>query len=144
MKICSKCGLEKPESEFHWHTKSLQKRKSVCKTCDGKRKNEWSSKNRLKANQHAMRWLKKNPGKAGRFSTWARTARVTPAWARIDVIEDLYALAALYRAAGISCEVDHIIPLKSDLVCGLHCEQNLQLLSRSDNVMKGRSFSPIQ
>jgi hypothetical protein len=36
--------------------------------------------------------------------------------------------------------VDHIIPLNNPLVCGLHCEFNLQLLPLSDNIKKNNSF----
>ena len=58
-----------------------------------------------------------------------------PAWANKEKI------AALYKEAkekGLT--VDHIVPLSSRLVCGLHCEQNMQLLSAEDNRKKGNSF----
>lgn len=37
--------------------------------------------------------------------------------------------------------VDHIIPLYSKLVCGLHCRQNLQILSKTANIAKSNSFA---
>lgn len=37
-------------------------------------------------------------------------------------------------------EVDHIIPLNNELVCGLHVWENLQLLSVGQNRAKGNSF----
>ena len=54
-----------------------------------------------------------------------------PKWA------DLEAMKSLYLEAGIlGLEVDHIIPLKHALVCGLHVETNLQLLTRHQNRSK--------
>jgi len=38
--------------------------------------------------------------------------------------------------------VDHIIPIKSPLVCGLHVSWNMQFLSRSANSKKGNSLPP--
>lgn len=37
-------------------------------------------------------------------------------------------------------EVDHIIPLSCELVCGLHCAANLQILSKKRNANKGNKF----
>jgi 5-methylcytosine-specific restriction endonuclease McrA len=38
-------------------------------------------------------------------------------------------------------EVDHIIPIKHPLVCGLHVPENLQMLTRSVNARKSNKFS---
>jgi hypothetical protein len=38
---------------------------------------------------------------------------------------------------GIVHHVDHIVPLKSPTVCGLHCEANLRVLQKTDNLKKG-------
>ena len=58
-----------------------------------------------------------------------------PAWADKEKIAALYAEA---KAKGLT--VDHIVPLSNRLVCGLHCEQNMQLMTLEENRKKGNSF----
>lgn len=60
-----------------------------------------------------------------------------PIWADMDLINDMYAEAAYFGET-----IDHIVPLKSDVVCGLHVEANLQLLSRADNSAKRNRHWP--
>lgn len=38
--------------------------------------------------------------------------------------------------------VDHVIPLKSDFVCGLHTPNNLQIITAKENASKQNSFTP--
>jgi len=60
--------------------------------------------------------------------------RTTPKWADRKAIKRIYLLAKqLSINSGIKYEVDHLIPLKSNNVCGLHVEDNLQIVERSKN-----------
>lgn len=72
-----------------------------------------------------------------------RKLQTTPSWADPKAIAGFYELAALYTAeTGEKWEVDHIVPLISDRVCGLHCEANLQVLTASENRRKGNRYWP--
>jgi hypothetical protein len=61
----------------------------------------------------------------------------TPSWANQDAINAFYVEARrLTVLTGILHEVDHIYPLVSDTMCGLHVETNLQVLTKSANSAK--------
>lgn len=58
-------------------------------------------------------------------------------WANQFFIGEIYHLAKLRtKATGFKWEVDHIYPLQSDLVCGLHVENNLQVVPLKVNRAK--------
>lgn len=67
--------------------------------------------------------------------------RATPRWANYQKIAEFYEKAAqLTNETGIQYEVDHIIPIKGKNVCGLHVENNLQILTRYENRKKLNSL----
>jgi len=73
----------------------------------------------------------------------ASQKQATPSWANQDKINSFYKLAKIEsEKQGIEIQVDHIVPLKSEIVCGLHCEANLQLLPKPDNVRKSNRTWP--
>lgn len=55
-------------------------------------------------------------------------------WADLDRIKQIYKECPKERV------VDHIIPLQSDEVCGLHVENNLQYLTVPENQSKGNKL----
>jgi len=65
----------------------------------------------------------------------ATKKNATPIWADLDAIRNVY-LEAMY----MQMDVDHIYPLKSDVVCGLHVWENLQLLPKKINIKKSNNF----
>jgi hypothetical protein len=72
----------------------------------------------------------------------AKKIQATPAWANKEHIDSLYLIASINREGGYDIHVDHIVPLLSSLVCGLHCEANLQLIPAINNIIKGNRYWP--
>lgn len=108
-------------------------------------------KNNIKLSQ--QKWLKLNPEKRKLSSatyikknidyyTQYRSLRnrhmlqAKPKWANEQELRAIYREA---KERGL--EVDHIIPIKHPLVCGLHVPSNLQLLTRSENARKSNKFN---
>lgn len=91
-------------------------------------------------------WKQNNPHKVNTSNAYRRAYKLeaTPTWADQETIDGLYHLATLFNRTGLNLHVDHIVPLNSDKVCGLHCEANLQLLPASDNLSKGNRYWPDQ
>jgi hypothetical protein len=75
----------------------------------------------------------------GRNTLAAR--RATPSWANEGAIRAIYSQArALSIRDVIKYHVDHVIPLKHDLVCGLHVETNLEIIPAIDNLLKSNRW----
>lgn len=102
-------------------------------------------KNIEKRRDDARRWAKKHRERCAVRENARRAARIsaTPAWANKFFMEEAYHLAALRtKMLGYPWHVDHIVPLKSPLVCGLHVENNLQVIPAAQNMAKGNRYWP--
>ena len=85
------------------------------------------------------RWKHQNPDRVALMvdRRGDKLRRATPGWVENDLIRLLYTKRdALSARWGVELTVDHIIPIQSNTVCGLHCWANLQLITREDNGRK--------
>ena len=159
MKLCKKCCCEKSFSEFYKNSQTTDGVRTVCKLCDNKRKSSYVEKNvdsvaetkakyrektKEKLSVYLAHWRKENSHKMCAYANKRRALLIgaTPAWADERKIESFYRQAALMnqQSPEMRYEVDHIIPLNSRLVCGLHTHENMQILPAKQNRAKKNSF----
>jgi hypothetical protein len=90
-------------------------------------------------NKTKRAWVLRNQGAVAaiRFKRIAAEHQAMPSWANLAAIKAIYEEAArVTQRTGIRHEVDHIIPIQSPLVCGLHVPANLQILTKAANRQK--------
>lgn len=86
------------------------------------------------------RYREQNPGFYREYAS-LRSRRLLQAKPPCLTEFDLLFLEEFYDlATKRGLEVDHIIPLQHNSVCGLHVPENLQMLTRSENARKSNRF----
>ena len=64
-----------------------------------------------------------------------------PLWANDFFIQEAYHLAKLRtKVFGFKWHVDHIVPINSKIVCGLHTHGNLQVIPAIENIKKSNKY----
>lgn len=152
----SHCKICKAETAAKW-------RKANPGKMDAKAA-EWYERNKERKQETNAAWRAANPGRAKAAQAKAttkwreanphrvtakqvrRTAtqlQATPLWADQKAIAQYY-LIANYLSAELNSpfQVDHVVPLRSKQVCGLHAETNLSILPAAWNAKKGNRTWP--
>tara|TARA_R110000751_G_scaffold114770_1_gene214159 strand:+ start:91 stop:732 length:642 start_codon:yes stop_codon:yes gene_type:complete len=109
-------------------------------------KKVYRDNNKDKEKIYRKQYLLLNPEKikAGGAKHRAAKLNASVSWANKFFIEEIYDLAIRRsKATGFQWHVDHIIPLQNPIVCGLHCEQNLQVIPAVENLKKGNLFADV-
>lgn len=157
LKLCTMCNLPKARTEFFANKVCADGLQFHCKLCHrevqkvyrdrhperGKLSDaKWRAKDPIHALKldadKVRRWRERNPHIVREIVAHRQRAKsATPAWG------DKAKMRVVYRKAReLGFEVDHIVPLKHPLVCGLHVWHNLQLLARTENRRKNNRFWP--
>lgn len=167
MPICKDCNIEKDSSLFwkqnpkqckscqniyskKWKENNKEHCQEVYKQYRIKNKERIAEKQRLRRKEKAEEmnkitslWKKNNPDKVR--ASWAafraHRNKASPKWRNTFFIEEVYNLARKRtEITDIEWHVDHIIPLRGKHVCGLHVENNLQIVPKIVNLKKSNSF----
>lgn len=110
-----------------------------------KERNTNSYRANKQANINRVReWQKANPDKHCEIQVrrYASIKSSQPAWADREAIALVYKTASEMRRSGADVHVDHIVPLRSKFVCGLHVSVNLQIIDRRENQIKNNRLWP--
>ena len=142
LKKCTKClNLLSLETDYYADTSRFLGKRYECKKCTAKydsdrfasRSEEETLKDRHRSQLHYL--SNKHYYIAKARNRDSDILQATPKWANLSEINNFY----IDRPEGY--EVDHIIPLKGELVCGLHVTTNLQYLTIKDNRSKSNKFT---
>lgn len=107
------------------------------------RSSTWRKNNQPSAKLSSARWRRAHPHTVAVLaaSRKFKLMQATPVWSETVLIDKVYMKRDEYRELyGVNFEVDHIIPINSDTVCGLHVLANLQLLDKSLNGSKHNNY----
>lgn len=109
--------------------------------------NRWNKNHPDRRSKMNLRWQKENAEKANTLTAKRRASKkqAIPPWVNMKAIAEIYKQASdLTKKTGVLHCVDHIYPLQSKYMCGLHVETNLQILTKSENSIKGNRTWPGQ
>jgi hypothetical protein len=107
----------------------------------------WAQANPERKREGLKRWAQANPDAVNAFTARRRAAKknALAPWVNASAIKNFYTEARrLTRLTGVKHHVDHVYPLKSEYMCGLHVETNLQILTEKENITKGNRTWPGQ
>ena len=106
---------------------------------------KWQDEHKERAKKAHADWKKKNAAllAAKQMERKAKKLKATPPWANKSSIRNFYVLAdAKTKRFGEPWHVDHIVPLQGRIVCGLHVENNLQVIPAAQNISKHNRYWP--
>lgn len=167
MRTCGRCYDKHPVTFFNKDRRRPDGLYPYCKNCSRKAcrksyvkhhdshvemKRRWKRENPEKHAAINKAWQKANPDKVAEYSgKWWRGNRekayansrayqaalrtATPPWVDKQVIRMLRK-----EATEAGMVIDHVDPLRHDLVCGLNVPANLQVLTNSENSSKRNSI----
>jgi hypothetical protein len=106
---------------------------------------KWRTLNAEKKAENDRQWRLGNPDLVALYSNTrrARKLKSQPQWlteVQLADMREYYEIAAAQqKLTGGKFHVDHIFPLHGAKFCGLHVPWNLQILTKTENLQKGRS-----
>jgi hypothetical protein len=149
-KSCKECRQKYAQKYYLKNKEKIKFRAETWRKENKERWNElgrkWRKDNPLKSSESMRKSYEKNITKHTIKSLCKRAHKkqATPSWSNHFFISEIYKLAILRtKITGIKWHVDHVVPIKSKLVCGLHVEDNLMVIPAVQNLKKRNLFEII-
>ena len=140
------------ESNRLWKKRNPEKSKYLSKIYrdrNQEKRKEWIARWRAENKEHVRQYdrRRRNENRAEHAAKVGRRRamqiQATPLWADARKIAEFYFAADfLSMATGEWHHVDHIVPILSKTVCGLHVEANLRVITALENTRKGNRWWP--
>lgn len=161
MKTCTKCHNTKELEAFYKRKRTPDGREAWCKACRLEHNRKWIANNKDRHRELTKRWYDDNKeqhlenskewyanNKHRKLATTnAREQRckdATPPWVSMADVQAIYKEAKqVSKDTGVPHEVDHIVPLTHDAICGLNAPINLQVIPASENRRKANSIGHL-
>lgn len=148
-RVCKESRTKRADGTYSWCIPCKQKSFKTYVESHREEKASYNKKYAL-ANKTACKirrqaWVERNRGIVNGYTAKRKSFKIkaTPVWADDSKIREFYVSShALSMLIGEYYHVDHIVPLLSESVCGLHCESNLEILPASVNISKGNRSWP--
>jgi hypothetical protein len=113
-----------------------------------KSREKYRAKDPAPKREASRRFRKRNPEKVANDTYRRRLAKqqATPKWVKDELsmflFKEIYHLRDLRtKATGIEHNVDHIVPLRAEKVCGLHVPNNLRVITALENQAKAHKWN---
>jgi hypothetical protein len=151
-KTCTVCKEEKVLSLFNKRGGKEPGYTSFCKKCksekdakryDSNKRRSLYFKNHAEEKEIRRKYYQQNKEKyyTSKANRRAQELKATPIWySNFDsfVLSEAYSLCKLReKLTGVKWEIDHVVPLKGDNVCGLHWHKNWSVITQFENRSKG-------
>lgn len=146
---CTFCGKSKQLFEFYLRSSgTVGEYKCIC--CLKKKRQQHNidnhekvrETNRKSVSKYQKKYPEKNTAKVSAYR--AKKIQAIPSWLSdtdLSKIKSIYKLARnISKKTGIKHHVDHVVPLVSDIVCGLHVPWNLQVIPAEVNIKKSNKL----
>jgi 5-methylcytosine-specific restriction endonuclease McrA len=140
-KYCSNCEQVLETMSFSSNKTIWNRLSPICKNCDNERGAEYKKNHKKQAKAAYDIWYSNNKHirAAATAKRRAATKQAIPIWLTEEHLAAIVNIYKVAREKGL--QVDHIVPLQNNNVCGLHVPWNLQLISSEDNLRKSNKYN---
>ena len=148
-KVCSVCRKRRALEFFNRRAASNDGYQAHCRDCHRAKGKRHYLANKAGYITKAKDWerrARKDPAWNNAWNAWRnlRAERRVPRWVNFtrDILPVYQRLHAHFDPK--THTVDHVVPIKGVLVCGLHVPENLQILTKVANQRKGNEWDGVR